>query len=110
MAGWRGGIRGELTSVKSLAFLGLRGRQCTSSCSSACLWGLATGTAELDWVRLRIGFDLIDRSHPGLRIGLDLIDPSHPGPTHTFENHASVAGGSWLRAGLCLFHSRIPHG
>ena len=46
-AGWRRGIRGELRSVKSLALLGLRGRQCTFSCSPGCLWGLAIGTAEL---------------------------------------------------------------
>ena len=47
VTGWRGGIRGELRSVKSLAFLGLRGRRCTFSCSPGCLWGLAIGTAEL---------------------------------------------------------------
>ena len=49
---------------------------------------------QLSWVRLRIG--------------LDLIDPSHPGPTHAFENHASVADGSWLRAGTLPFSFQNP--
>ena len=43
---------------------------------------------QLSWVRLRIG--------------LDLIDPSHPGRTHAFENHSSLADGSWFRAGTLI--------